>query len=177
MCLLHPREARSVFARNFSGKLEKAGTVDFKKHPARKVGTRSRQCRPKVPGRFGHLDTKKEDAPKIKYFGAFRPALLGDLLSPRRRRILKATLTIVCVKCFEVFLLRCQKMRNFGSKLQLDNWQRGLFNNVYFLKTPENLEILTCVHAFFFPFCPLSWPPLFPFSRHIFALSPNRKVL
>ena len=24
----------------------------FKKHPARKVGTRSRQCRPKVPGRF-----------------------------------------------------------------------------------------------------------------------------
>ena len=33
-------------------KLEKAGTVDFKKHPARKVGKRSRQCRPKVPGRF-----------------------------------------------------------------------------------------------------------------------------
>ena len=33
-------------------KLEKAGTVDSKKHPARKVGTRSRQCQPKVPGRF-----------------------------------------------------------------------------------------------------------------------------
>ena len=29
------------------------GTVDFKKkHPARKVGTRSRQCRPTAPGRF-----------------------------------------------------------------------------------------------------------------------------
>ena len=36
----------------FSEKLEKAGTVDLKKHPARKVGTRSRQCQPKVPGRF-----------------------------------------------------------------------------------------------------------------------------
>ena len=35
-----------------SERLEKAGTVDFKKHPARKVGTLSRQCRPKVPGRF-----------------------------------------------------------------------------------------------------------------------------
>ena len=33
-------------------KLEKAGTVDFKKHPAWKVGTRSRQCGPKVAGRF-----------------------------------------------------------------------------------------------------------------------------
>ena len=36
----------------YSEKLEKAGTVDFKKHPARKVGTRSRQCGPKVSGRF-----------------------------------------------------------------------------------------------------------------------------
>ena len=35
-----------------SEKFERAGTVDFKKHPARKVGTRCRQCRPKVPGRF-----------------------------------------------------------------------------------------------------------------------------
>ena len=34
---------------SFFRKLEKAGTVDFKRHPARKVGTRSRQCRPKVP--------------------------------------------------------------------------------------------------------------------------------
>ena len=32
--------------------VEKAGTVNFRKHPARKVQTRSRQCRPKVPGRF-----------------------------------------------------------------------------------------------------------------------------
>ena len=34
------------------GGIRKAGTVDFKKHPARKVGTRSRQCGPKAPGRF-----------------------------------------------------------------------------------------------------------------------------
>ena len=36
----------------FQKNLEKAGTVDFKKHPARKVGTRSWQCGRKVPGRF-----------------------------------------------------------------------------------------------------------------------------
>ena len=35
-----------------TAKLEEAGTVDFKKRPARRVGTRSRQCRAKVPGRF-----------------------------------------------------------------------------------------------------------------------------
>ena len=38
--------------RGDSEKLEKAGTVDLKKHPARKVGTRPQQCGPKVPGRF-----------------------------------------------------------------------------------------------------------------------------
>ena len=37
---------------------------------------------------------------------------------------------------------------------------------------------LTCFCASFFPFCPLSWPPLFlPFSRHVFALFYPRKVL
>ena len=37
---------------------------------------------------------------------------------------------------------------------------------------------LTCFHASFFPFCPFCWPPLFlPFSRHIFATFPPRKVL
>ena len=40
---------RTVF---FSEKLGRAGTVDFKKHSARKVGTRSRQRRSKVPGGF-----------------------------------------------------------------------------------------------------------------------------
>ena len=40
-----------------SEKLEKAGTVDLKKHPARKVGTRSRQCGPKVAGRLAFSST------------------------------------------------------------------------------------------------------------------------
>ena len=38
--------------------------------------------------------------------------------------------------------------------------------------------LLTFFRASFFPFCPRCWPPLFlPFSRHLFALSPPRKVL
>ena len=41
-------------------KLEKAGTVIFfKEHPARKVGTRSRQCRPKVPLRHLYLEQRQ----------------------------------------------------------------------------------------------------------------------
>ena len=38
---------------------------------------------------------------------------------------------------------------------------------------------LTCFHASFFPFCPLSWPPLFlSFSWHLFALSrPSESAL
>ena len=46
-----------------SEKLEKAGTVDFKKHPAQKVGTRSRQCGPKVPGRFAFPGDRGNLAP------------------------------------------------------------------------------------------------------------------
>ena len=49
-----------------SRRLEFHGTVDFKKHPARKVGTRSWQCGPKVPGRFAFL------VPEILEFVAFR---------------------------------------------------------------------------------------------------------
>ena len=49
-----------------SEQLEKAGTVDFRKHPARKVGTRSRQCQPKVPGRFAFA------VPEVLEFVAFR---------------------------------------------------------------------------------------------------------
>ena len=39
--------------------------------------------------------------------------------------------------------------------------------------------VLTCFHASFFPFCPLCWPPLFPFSRHIFfaLFSPSKSAL
>ena len=42
----------AILSLRYSEEREKAGTVDFKKHPARKVGTRSRQCGQKVPGRF-----------------------------------------------------------------------------------------------------------------------------
>ena len=44
---------------HYSEKLEKAGTVDFKRHLTRKVGTRSRQCRAKVRGRFAFPGARK----------------------------------------------------------------------------------------------------------------------
>ena len=49
VCDLNPP---GLFARDRSERLEKAGTVDFKMRPARKVGTRSGQRRPNVRGRF-----------------------------------------------------------------------------------------------------------------------------
>ena len=52
-----------------SEKLEKAGTVDFKKHPARKVGTRSRKCGPKVPGRFAFTGARNPRIYSISRFG------------------------------------------------------------------------------------------------------------
>ena len=52
-----------------SEKPEKAGTVDLKKHPARKVGTRSRQCRPKVPGRFAFPGARNPRICCISRFG------------------------------------------------------------------------------------------------------------
>ena len=65
---LGQNEVPSIFytaQAQFSEKLEKVGTVDFKKHPARKVGTRSQQCGPKVPGRFAF------PVPEILVFAAF----------------------------------------------------------------------------------------------------------
>ena len=49
--------------------LEKAGPVDFKKHPARKVGTRSQQCGPKVPGRFALPGARNPGIRSISQFG------------------------------------------------------------------------------------------------------------
>ena len=46
--------------------IEKAGTVHFKKHPAQKVRTRSRQCWPKVPAGWPF------PVPEIPEFVAFR---------------------------------------------------------------------------------------------------------
>ena len=62
-----------------SEKLEKAGTVDFKKHPARKVGTRSRECRPKVPGRFAFPSARNPRSCSIWQFGTFFLAILPGL--------------------------------------------------------------------------------------------------
>ena len=70
-----------------SEELEKAGTVDFKKtHLARKVGTRSRQCRPKVPGRFAFSSARNPRTCSISQFRktfqqfswAFPGVLLGN---------------------------------------------------------------------------------------------------
>ena len=55
--------------RGYSEKLEKAGTVDFEKHPARKVGTRPRQCGPKVPGRFAFPSARNPRICSIWRFG------------------------------------------------------------------------------------------------------------
>ena len=64
-----------------SGKLEKAGTVNFKKHPARKVGTRSRQCGPKVPGRFAFPSARDPGICSISRFGEIFPAISRDFPS------------------------------------------------------------------------------------------------
>ena len=50
-------------------KLKKAGTVDFKKHPARKVRTRSGQCRRKVRGRFAFPGARNPRICSISRFG------------------------------------------------------------------------------------------------------------
>ena len=62
-----------------SEKLEKAGTVDFKKHPARKVGTRSRECRPKVRGRFAFPGARNPRICSISRFGKIYPAIFPRL--------------------------------------------------------------------------------------------------
>ena len=61
-----------------SEKLEKAGTVDFKKHPARKVGARSRQCGPKVPGRFALPGARNPRICSISRCGNSRSVLKPD---------------------------------------------------------------------------------------------------
>ena len=66
---------------NRSEKLEKAGTVDFEKHPARKVGTRPRQCGPKVPGRFAFPGARNPRICSISRFGKNFPAIFPGLSS------------------------------------------------------------------------------------------------
>ena len=60
-------------------KLEKAGTVDFKKHPARKVGTRSQECQPKVRGRFAFPSARNPRICSISRFGNNFPAIFPGL--------------------------------------------------------------------------------------------------
>ena len=64
--------------RKNSRKLE---TVDFEKHPARKVGTSSRQCEPKVPGRFAFAVARNPRICGIWRFGKFFPAIFPGLAS------------------------------------------------------------------------------------------------
>ena len=52
-----------------SRRLEIIRNVDFKKHPARKEWTRSRQCRPKVPGRFAFPSVWNPGICSISQFG------------------------------------------------------------------------------------------------------------
>ena len=54
---------------HFQNNSEKAGTVDFKKHPAQKVGTRSRQCGPKVSGRSAFPGARNPSICSISRFG------------------------------------------------------------------------------------------------------------
>ena len=51
-----------------SEKLEKAVTVDFEKHPARRLGQRPGQCRPKVRGQFA-FSCAQNRILKFKTFG------------------------------------------------------------------------------------------------------------
>ena len=80
-CLCSQRSERGNRSR--SEKLEKAGTVDFKKHPARKVGKRSRQCGPKVPGRFAFPGARNPRICSIWRFGKNFPAIFPELSSSR----------------------------------------------------------------------------------------------
>ena len=64
----------------FSEELEKAGTVDFKRHAARKVGTRSRQCRAKVPSRFAFPGARNLRICSISRFRKNLPAIPPGLL-------------------------------------------------------------------------------------------------
>ena len=73
--------------RLWSEKLEKAGTVDFKKHPARKVGTRSRQCRPNVPGRFAFPGVRNPRLGSISQFGKLFLAIFPKLSWSSRREL------------------------------------------------------------------------------------------
>ena len=47
----------------------------FQKTPARKVGTRSRQCRPKVPGRFAFPGARNPRICSISRFGKTVPVI------------------------------------------------------------------------------------------------------
>ena len=97
-----------------SEKLEKAGTVTFEKHSARKVGTRSRQCRPKVPGRFAF------PVSEILEFVAFRdsgkissnfPVTFPEFSSRNPEQTLETT-------AFSSFLIRGDSACDFAGTLR-----------------------------------------------------------
>ena len=65
----------------FLRKLRKAGTVDFEKHPARKVGTTCQglvQCGPNVSGRFAFPGARNHRIYSISRFGKIFPDIFPE---------------------------------------------------------------------------------------------------
>ena len=62
-----------------SEKTREGWNCRFQKHPARKVGTRSRECRPKVPHRFAFPGARNPRICSIWQFGKIIPAIFPGL--------------------------------------------------------------------------------------------------
>ena len=94
--------------------LEKAGTVDFKKHPAQNVGTRSRQCRPRVRGRFAFPGARNPRTCSISRFGKIFPAISRDFPRepPDRPRKQPQPFRVFC-------LTECGKMPAFKKRIAI----------------------------------------------------------
>ena len=105
---------------NVSEKLEKAGTVDLKKHPARKAGARSRQCGPKVPRRFAFPGARNPGICSISRLERYFPAIFPGTFP-------------------EFSLEASTAFFGFGKRGLLE---KGSFQKSPFLEMLENLEIL-----------------------------------
>ena len=114
----------------------KAGTVDFKKHPARKVGTRSRQCGPKVPGRFAFPGARNPRICSISRFGKNFPAIFPGLSRSFPRRTPEQTPETATA--FSSFLRSSRVSRLFS------NFFRGLS-----LVRPSFVLICLCLLRYF----------------------------
>ena len=91
----HKRPSRASTSDQKNSRRLELLSVDFQKHPARKVGTRSRQCRPKIPGRFAFPGARSPRICRILRFGKKFPANFPGLSrsSPRSPRTDPGTAT------------------------------------------------------------------------------------